>query len=144
MIATWNPGTNYFNYSSWGIGIRGPAGYGVDLCNIEVGDLIFMWAQSSWQHAVIVDQIGSNPCNANNVYVAAHSFPYMRRPLSEYSGYLMYPVGISGYLDEFHLAFLPIAISSEGGTESSMQTPYPAPEDTYQPPYLSSSPYPEP
>ena len=135
---------NYFNYITWGVGIRGPAGYGVDLCNIQVGDIIFLQSLGVWQHTVIVDQIGSNPCNTNDVYVAAHSDNYKRRPLSEYSGYLMYPVEIKGYLDEYHLTFLSLVSNSWEATGFEALSLYPAPEDPYYPTDPTPKLYPEP
>jgi hypothetical protein len=137
--------TNYYNYTHWGIGERGPAGYGVDLCDIQPGDVIFMWFQGAWKHSVVVDQIGANPCNESDVFVAAHSENRKTWPLSNYSAYQLYPVEIKGYLAEIHLSFMPLVANSGEGTGFLMQSPYPAPGDTFQQPALtSSSPYPTP
>jgi len=94
---------NYFNYINWGIAVRGPAGYRINLCNIHVGDLVFMYENGTgWKHSVIVDQVGTNTCNGNNVYVAAHSTDHFHHPLSEYSGFIWYPVEIIGYFNDLY------------------------------------------
>jgi hypothetical protein len=143
---------NYFNYENFGLAYvtRGPAGKGVSLCNIQIGDAVFMYeneGQTGWTHAVIVDDLGANPCNSNDIYVAAHTDDAYQRPLSEYSGYLWYPVEIKGYFNDFQeqLAFFPLVFQSLGGMiESQTSNPYPPPLDVYQEPAISPNPYPEP
>ena len=50
---------------------RGPTGKGVDLCDIQLGDVIFMYEyygpNPGWKHTVIVDKIDGDTCNGNNV-----------------------------------------------------------------------------
>jgi hypothetical protein len=143
---------NYFNYEYFGIEyvIRGPAGKGVSLCNIHIGDVVFMYENEGdpgWAHTVIVDDLDSSHCNGNNVYVAAHSDDAQRRPLSDYSGYLWYPVEIKGYFNYASIAFLPLVFQNiVGATEMKMNMSnlYPAPQDIYQQPTLSPQPYPGP
>jgi hypothetical protein len=135
---------NYYNYTHYGLGIGGPAGYGVDLCNIQIGDLVFMYETGfGWKHAVIVDQVEGNTCNASNVYVAAHTENYRRRPLSEYSGFLWYPIEIKGFLDDRYITYLPTLFNSSSGMFlNGVQNPYSAPGEIYQQPITTPNPYP--
>ena len=98
-----------------------------------------------WKHSVIVDQLGSNPCNTSNIFVAAHDDDFYRRPLSYYAGYQLYPIEMKGYFDEYHVAFLPIAFTGSGSLNgnanqnSSSETedtglPTTAPYNAYPPP----------
>jgi hypothetical protein len=136
---------NYFNYLNWGIGERGPAGYPFnDLCIIQPGDVIFMWYQGAWKHSVIVNQIGANPCNATDVFVDAHTENHITWPLTNYSTYSWYPVKIKGYLVEARLSFMPLVNNSGNTAGLMMSSPYPAPEDTFQPPASLLNPYPSP
>lgn len=143
---------NYFNYENFGLAYvtRGPAGKGASLCNIQIGDVIFMYeneGQTGWAHAVIVDDLDANPCYSNQVYVAAHTDDVRHQPLSEYSGYLWYPVEIKGYFNDYQeqIVFLPLVFQSEAiMAESLIINPYPAPQDIDQQPVRSPNPYPTP
>jgi hypothetical protein len=123
-----------------------PQDYGWGLDNsMGYGQCGKVWYGGAWKHSVVVDQIGANPCNESDVFVAAHSENRKTWPLSNYSAYQLYPVEIKGYLAEIHLSFMPLVANSGEGTGFLMQSPYPAPGDTFQQPALtSSSPYPTP
>jgi hypothetical protein len=66
--------TNHYNYENFGLEfvIRGPTGKVVDLCNIQLGDFIFMYdiyesdPELEWKYTVIVDKIDGDTCNGNN------------------------------------------------------------------------------
>jgi hypothetical protein len=139
---------NYFNYINWGLTVRGPAGQSLNnTCNIQVGDLIFMYniVNERWEHSVIVDQLGQNPCLYQDVYVAAHDNDRRFYKLSDYTGYYLYPVKIMGYFKGF-LGYLPVVtLSSSGGSsENKMSNPYPSPENDTQPSGVAVNPYPKP
>ena len=138
---------NYFNYTNFGIAIRGPAGQGLtNTCNIHMGDLIFMSdsVTGEWRHSVIVDQLGQNPCLDQDVYVAAHDEDVRFTKLSNYTGYLLYPVHIVGYFKGYQ-KYLPVAMKFSGGSAGKMSSnPYPSPENDTQPSATILFPYPNP
>jgi hypothetical protein len=125
---------NQYNYETYGLEYvkRGPTGKAVNFCNIQLGDVIFMYEyvgeETGWAHTVIVDKITGNTCSGNNVFVAAHSYDYYQEPLSTYSAYLWYPVEMKGYFDDERVAFLPLASGSSGSLlKNQVQNPYPYP-----------------
>jgi len=139
---------NYFNLVYGGIAVRGPAGQSLsDTCNIQIGDLIFMYSdvEQQWHHSVIVDQLGQNPCLYDNVYVAAHDTNRRFYKLSNYTGYILYPVKIMGYIKEF-LSYLPVITlsSPERTSEYKISNPYPSPENNATPFEFNLNPYPIP
>lgn len=144
---------NYFNYEYFGLEfvIRGPTGKGVDLCDIQLGDVIFMYdtnepdPELKWKHTVIVDKIDGDTCDGSNVSVAAHSDDAHERPLSEYSAFQWYPVEMKGYFDYKRVAFLPFVLNSSMSlAESWAQNPYPAPEGKDKRPEVTPVPNPYP
>jgi len=105
-----------------------------------------MKAGGEWEHAVIVDQVGTYTCGGIGVYVAAHSNPAYRRPLYEYSGYDWYPIKIDGFLDEAYTVYLPTVLDGESSmTKGVLGNPYPSPmKDSQQQLDTIYNPYPLP
>ena len=144
---------NHYNYENYGLDyvIRGPTGKAVDLCDIQLGDVIFMYEDDGpdpgWKHTVIVDKVDGDTCDGNNVSVAAHANDRYQHPLSEYSAYLWYPVEMKGYFDYNPVAFLPLVLNTSVSLQvNQMQNPYPAPEDKSKQFVVTptSNPYPAP
>jgi hypothetical protein len=79
------------------------------------------------------------------VYVAAHSTDHFHHPLSEYSGFIWYPVELKGYFNDPPVAYLPLINKSfESMADIKLPNPYPEPEELNQRKNILPIPYPSP
>ncbi len=61
----------------------GPFGSEVDLCDIQLGDVIQLEKGGSFYHSLLATTVPDNP-TPENVLISAHSFDAIDRPLSSY------------------------------------------------------------